>query len=96
MSRTRSHTPQFFWLRRLCSGDSEFISKSDEICKFFAEGGYPSSIVTSALERVRNIDRETALKLTEPNTEERIPFTLTYQPNNLQVKNIILRNFKLL
>ena len=27
---------------------------------------------------------------------KRIPFTLTYHPNSLQVKNIILRNFKLL
>ena len=57
---------------------------------------YPSAIVTSALERVRNIDRETALKPTEPKTEEITPLTLTYHPNNLQVKNIILRNFKLL
>ena len=47
------------------------------MCKFFAERGSPSSIVTSALERVRNIDRETALKPTEPKTEERILFTLT-------------------
>ena len=60
------------------------------------ERGYPSSIVTSALEHVYNIDRETALKPTEPKTEERTPLTLTYHPNNLQVKNIILRNFKLL
>ena len=66
------------------------------MCKFFAERSYPSSIVTSALERVRNIDRETALIPTEPKTEERTPLTLTYHPNNLQVKNIILRNFKLL
>ena len=66
------------------------------MCKFFAERGYPSSTVTSALERIHNVDRETAIKPTEPKTEERIPFTLTYHPNNLQVINIILRNFKLL
>ena len=87
---------QFLRLRRLCSDDSDFGSKSDEMCKFFAERCYPSSTVTSALERVHNIDRETALKPTEPKTEERIPFTLTYHPNNLQVRNIILRNFKML
>ena len=60
------------------------------MCKFFAERGYPSSIVTSALERLHNIDRETALK---PKTEETTPLTLTYHANNLQVKNIILTNF---
>ena len=46
---------QFLRLRRLYSHDSDFIPKSDEMCKFFAEREYPSSVVTSALEhRQRN------------------------------------------
>ena len=73
-----------------------FIGIAEQI--FFYEvahsrRGYPSSIVTSALERVRNIDRETALKPTESKTEERTPpLTLTYHPHNLQVKTIIRKN----
>ena len=52
---------------------ADFISKFDEMCQLFTERGCPSSFVTSALERVRNIDLEKALKPTKPKTEERIP-----------------------
>ena len=48
------------------------------------------------LERVHNISRETALKPSESKSEDRIPLTITYHPNNLRVKDIILKNFKLL
>ena len=60
-----------------------------------AERNYPNSVVTDALERVHNISRETALKPSESKSEDRIPLTITY-PNNLRVKDIILKNFKLL
>ena len=50
------------------------------MCKLFTERGYPSSIVTSALERVRNIDLEKALKPTKPKIEERIPLIHTSVP----------------
>ena len=63
---------------------------------FFAERNYPNSVVTDALERVHNISRETALKPSESKSEDRIPLTITYHPNNLWVKDIILKNFKLL
>ena len=53
-------------------------------------------VVTDALERVHNISRETALKPSESKSEDRIPLTITYHPNNLRVKDIILKNFKLL
>ena len=57
---------------------------------------YFTSFVTDALERVHNISRETALKPSESKSEDRIPLTITYHPNNLRVKDIILKNFKLL
>ena len=87
---------QFLRLRRLCSGDTDFSAKADEMRNFFAERNYPNSVVTDALERVHNISRETALKPSESKSEERIPLTITYHPNNLRVKDIILKNFKLL
>ena len=62
-------------------------------CQFCAERGYPSSIVSSALGHARNIDKETVLKPSKPNTEQKIPFTSTYYPNNLSVK-IILSYFR--
>ena len=87
---------QFLRLRRLCSDDTDFSAKADEMHNFFAERNYPNSVVTDALERVHNISRETALKPSESKSEDRIPLTITYHPNNLRVKDIILKNFKLL
>ena len=37
-----------------------------------------------------------SLKPSESKSEDRIPLTITYHPNNLRVKDIILKNFKLL
>ena len=35
---------QFLKLRRLCSDDSDFSSKSEEMCQFFEKCGYPVSV----------------------------------------------------
>ena len=56
----------------------------------------PDSAVTTGKHRAQEIDRETALQTSQNEENNRIPFTLTYQPQNLAVKNIILKNFKIL
>ena len=53
---------QFLRLRRLCSEDSDFNSKCDEMSNFFSERGYPDSILSKALNRVQNVNRESALE----------------------------------
>ena len=35
---------QFLRLRRLCSDDSDFSNKSQEMCQFFEKRGYPASV----------------------------------------------------
>ena len=75
---------QFLRLRRLCSEDSDFNSKCDEMSNFFSERGYPDSILSKALNRVQNVYRESALEPSASDNEERIPFTLTFHPNNLK------------
>ena len=87
---------QFLRLRRLCSKDSDFNSKCDEMSNFFSERGYPDSILSKALNRVQNVNRESALESSASDNEERIPFTLTFHPNNLAARNVVLRNFKIL
>ena len=62
---------------------------------FFSERGYPDSILFKALNRVQNVNRESALQPSASNNEERIPFTLTFYPNNLAARNVV-RNFKIL
>ena len=46
--------------------------------------------------RAQEIDRETALQTSQNKETDRIPFTLTYHPQNLAIKNVILKNFKIL
>ena len=76
---------QFLRLRRLCSDDSDFSNKSEEMHQIFLKKrGYPDSVVNMAQHHAQK----------EKN--KRIPFTLTYHSHNLAAKNIILKNFKLL
>ena len=87
---------QFLRLRRFCSDDSDFNSRCDEMSNFFSERGYLDNILSKALNRVQNVDRESASEPSASNNEERIPFTLTFHPNNLAARNVFLRNCKIL
>ena len=58
---------KFLRLRRLCSEDSDFNSKCDEMSNFFTERGYPDGILSKALNRVQNVNRVSAL---EPSASE--------------------------
>ena len=85
---------QFLRLRSLCSDDTD--SKCEEICQFFKKRGYPDSTETTGKHRAQEIDRETALQTSQNEETDRIPFTLTYHSQNLVIKNVILKNFKIL
>ena len=87
---------QFLRLRRLCSDDSDFSLKSEEMCNFFNKRGYPASVVEAGHHRAQQIDRQSALQTSQRDNNDRIPFTLTFHPHNHAVKSIILKTFKLL
>ena len=89
---------QFLRLQRLCSDDSDFSNKSEEMCHFFKKRCYenPDSVVNTAQHRAEQINRQSALQMSQKERNETIPFTLTYHLHNLAAKNIILKNFKLL
>ena len=61
------------------------------ILKFFW-----SQTQTTGKHRAQEIDRETALQTSQNEETNIIPFTLTYHPQNLAIKNVILNNFKIL
>ena len=63
---------------------------------FFSERGYPDNILSKALNRVQNVNRESALKPSAANNEAQIPFTLTFHPKRLATRNVVLRNFNIL
>ena len=66
------------------------------MCQFFKKRGYPDSAVTTGKHLAQEIDQETGLQTSHNEENNRIPFTLTYHPQNLAVKNVILKNFKIL
>ena len=66
------------------------------MCQFFKKGGYPDSTVTTGKHRAQEIAPETALQTSQNEETDRILFTLTYHPQNLAIKNVIRKNFKVL
>jgi len=66
------------------------------MCNFFNKRGYPASVVQGGHHRAQQIDRQSALETSQRNTNERIPFNLTFYHHNYAVKSIILKSFKLL
>ena len=62
------------------------------MCHFFEKHGYPHSAVTTGKHRTQEIDQETTLLTSQNEETNRIPFTLTYHPQNLAIKNVILKN----
>ena len=55
---------QFLRLRRLCSDDSDFSLKSEEMCNF-NNRGYPASVVQAGHHRAQQIDRQSALQTSQ-------------------------------
>ena len=84
---------QFLRLRHLCSKDSNFSFISEEMCDFFDKSDYPASVVQAGHHRAQQIDRQSALRMSQKENNNRIPFTLTFHPHNHAVKSIILKNF---
>ena len=63
---------QFLRLRRLCSEDSDFSLKSEEMCEFFDKRGYPASVVEAGHHRAQQIDRQSALQTSQKENSTRI------------------------
>ena len=55
------------------------------MCQFFKKRGYPDSAVITGKHRRQEIDRKTALQTSQNEETNRIPFILTYHPQNVAV-----------
>ncbi len=53
---------QFLRLKRICSDENDFHTKSKEMSSFFLHREYPPAVVERALQRVNSISRETREK----------------------------------
>ena len=53
---------QFLRLKRLCSDENDYKTKSKEMASFFLQRDYPLAVVDRALQHVDTIPRDTALR----------------------------------
>ena len=66
------------------------------MCQFFKARGYPDLVIHNSKHRAQSVHPQSAPLSSHNKLEGRIPLTLTFHPHNISVKNIILKNFKLL
>ena len=84
-------------LRRICSDDDDFNSKAAEKSSFFKRNIYPDHTTQAAFNKVKDLSQDNALlPSNNANSNNRIPFTLTYHPFNNSIKSIIYDNFNIL
>ena len=89
---------QFLCLRRLCSEDEDFHTKSLEMRDFVVQRGYPTSLLDTAFSKASQIPRSETLTNPVTNVTEnnQIPLVLTFHPFNFKVRDIIRKNFHIL
>ena len=86
---------QFLRLRRLYSETDDFSAKSEEMCRFFYDKGYPLTVVSSALAKARSVSRDSLLS--HSNVKEsvrKVPLILDFNSYNKKVMSIVRRNFE--
>ena len=88
---------QFLRLRRLCSDDKDFETKSLEMRTFFVERGYPTHLLDSAIQKAFNNSRRDSFKPPLAKiSDDKIPLVLTFHPFSYKVRDVISRNFLIL
>lgn len=96
--KTKESIPfsQLLRLRRLCSDEDDFRSKCEEMIVFFKDRGYPNHVLDKALDRVNMVGRKDALITNVKGSTERPILAITYHPQNIRLRNVILANWNIL
>ena len=76
-------------LRRLCSKEEVFLSRSHELSKHFLNRGYKKTVIRKAIERASKICRPETLQYTKRNKHDRVPFVITHNPRNPPLRQIL-------
>ena len=76
-------------LKRICSLDSVFIERAEEMAKNFLRRGYSKRCVSKALERVKLLSRPDTLKYKVKPKSHRVPFVITHNPMNHPLRQIL-------
>ena len=92
---------QLLRLRRICTRDTDFETHAKNMIENYKTRGYPSNILTEALQKVRALDRSSLLNPERTDTEATptespLVCVLNYNPRNPPVKSIIEDNWNIL
>jgi hypothetical protein len=83
-------------IRRICSNDSTFEKRAEELSKHLLRRGYCNDSVSRAIQKARNQERSDVLQYkpkTNNNTGSVLPFVLTYHPDLINVKETITKHW---
>ena len=85
-------------LRRLCSEDEDFQSKSLKMREYLVQRGYPTSLLDTAFSKACQIPRSETLSnsVTNVTDHNRTPLVLTFHSFNFKVRDFIRKNFDIL
>ena len=87
-SHVKNNIPysQFLRLRRLCSQEEDFVARCTDMTNHLKCRGYPSNIISKALEQVHKISRSQSLQYQQKTQTQRVPFVVTHNPHNPPLK----------
>ena len=79
-------------LKRICSDNFDFLSRLDDLKAKLLSRGYRVNFISKAFDKVKNIDRNVALKKVEQKPiVKRVVLSLPYDPRLPHVSNILYR-----
>jgi len=83
-------------IRRICSNEDDFKKRLEELKNMLLSRQYKTKVIDEALEKVKRIPRQEALKKKERNDNGRPTFVLTYKPQLPSVAQIMHKHWKAL
>ena len=83
-------------LRRICSTEEFFNTRSDALTSHLIKSGYKYRFIKDEIDRVRQIPRSRALETSTKKESNRIPFVVTFNPALPNITQVIFSNLNIL
>jgi len=85
-------------LRRICSDDTAFNKRCDELAEHLKKRGYKEKLIQREINKAKQVPRDQVLKPSIPKTKcnQGIPFVVTYNPASPNLNKIISKHFSTL
>ena len=83
-------------LRRICSTDATFHTRTAQLATYLLKRGYNRNFVNKQIRRAADIPRQLTLQTKDINKPKRTPFITTFNPSLPHISHIIKKYFNLL